>query len=114
MPEMKTLTLPNGVTYEIVDATARESIERIGNAPMNGYATEAFVAQKIAEAQLGGSGDGADLSGFVTRDELNEAIENIELTPGPKGDPYVLTENDKNVIRDAVLSALPVWEGGTY
>ena len=33
------------------------------------YATETYVTNKIAEAQLGGS-DGVDLSGYATKDEL--------------------------------------------
>ena len=33
---------------------------------------------------------------------------------GPKGDPYTLTESDKQSIVDAVLDALPEAEGGEY
>lgn len=38
-----------------------------------GYATQAFVTNKIAEAQLSGGGDGGgiDLSGYATKDELD-------------------------------------------
>lgn len=30
---------------------------------------------------------------------------------GDKGDPYVLTEVDKNEIKNAVLASLPVYDG---
>lgn len=42
MAEMKTLTLPNGVTYEIVDAYARELLEQIiaGGLPEGGVALD--------------------------------------------------------------------------
>lgn len=33
---------------------------------------------------------------------------------GEKGDPYTLTEADKQYIVDTVLEALPTWEGGSY
>ena len=32
---------------------------------------------------------------------------------GPKGDAYVLTESDKESIKNAVIAALPVYDGGT-
>ena len=49
-----------------------------------GYATETFVTNKIAEAQLDG-GD-MDLSDYATKTYVDEAIETIELTPGPQGE----------------------------
>ena len=50
-------------------------------------ATEEYVNQKIAEAQLGGgSGGSVDLENYYTKTEVDAAIEQIELTPGPKGD----------------------------
>lgn len=33
---------------------------------------------------------------------------------GEKGDPYTLTEADKQSIVDSVIEALPTWEGGSY
>lgn len=50
--------------------------EEIANIDLSGYATESFVTNKIAEAQLGGGGgSGADagtidLSGYATKDDL--------------------------------------------
>ena len=49
-----------------------------------GLATEEYVGQKIAEAQLGGGE--VDLSNYYTKSEVDTAIGQIELTPGPKGD----------------------------
>ena len=39
--------------------------------PASDFATPAFVANKIAEAQLSGEGSDIDLSGLATKDELN-------------------------------------------
>ena len=45
-------------------------------------ATKEYVAQKIAEAQLGGD---VDLSAYYTKTEVDAKIETIELTPGKDG-----------------------------
>jgi hypothetical protein len=52
------------------------------------FATEAYVDEAIAAAQLGGGGSGesADLTNYYTKSEVDAAIEEIELTPGPKGE----------------------------
>lgn len=52
------------------------------------FATEAYVDEAIAAAQLGGGGSGGEvnLSNYYTKAQVDEAIEQIELTPGPKGD----------------------------
>lgn len=43
-----------------------------------GYATEAFVTNKIAEAQLsGGSGNVIDLSGYATKDDIKNFITEV-------------------------------------
>ena len=49
-----------------------------------GLATETFVTNKIAEASL--SGGEVDLSAYATIAFVEQEIEKIELTPGPKGD----------------------------
>ena len=49
-----------------------------------GLATETFVTQKIAEASL--SGGEVDLSAYATIAFVEQEINSIELTPGPKGD----------------------------
>lgn len=46
-------------------------------------ATKEYVAQKVAEAQLGGD---VDLSAYYTKTEVDAVIEQIELTPGEKGE----------------------------
>lgn len=77
-------------------------------------ATKEYVAQKVAEAQLGGD---VDLSAYYTKTETDALIEEIELTPGPAGAPgkdgkdgqdYVLTEADKQEI----AGMIEVPEGG--
>ena len=49
--------------------------EDVGAAPAGNYATESFVVNKIAEAQIGGGGEDGDtlvdLSGYATKDDLN-------------------------------------------
>lgn len=35
-------------------------------------------------------------------------------SPGAKGDPYTLTDADKQTITNAVLAALPAWTGGDF
>lgn len=47
-------------------------------------ATQTYVNQKIAEAQL--DGGEVDLSDYATKNYVDESIRTIELTPGPKGD----------------------------
>ncbi len=47
-------------------------------------ATQTYVNQKIAEASL--SGGEVDLSAYATIEFVEQEIEKIELTPGPKGD----------------------------
>lgn len=51
---------------------------------LTGLATEEYVAKKIAEAELSGDGE-VDLSAYYTKSEVDAAINEIELTPGPAG-----------------------------
>lgn len=81
------------------------------------------------------SGDGTDLTNYYTKDEVDAAIRQIELTPGPqgpegpqgeKGEPgeqgpqgepgadYVLTEDDKAAIAQMALNLMPAAEEGAY
>lgn len=104
--------------------------------PSSEFATEAYVDEAIAAAQLGGGGSGesADLTNYYTKSEVDAAIEEIELTPGPKGDKgdkgdsgeqgpqgepgadgqpgsdYVLTEADKAEIAQLALTLIPASE----
>ncbi len=38
----------------------------------------------------------------------------LDGSPGAKGDPYTLTDADKQTITNAVLAALPTWTGGDF
>lgn len=50
-------------------------------------ATKEYVNQQIEEAQLGAGGSvDVDLTDYYTKSEVDAAIENIELTPGPQGE----------------------------
>lgn len=111
----------NGMTGDV--------ILEIPEVDMTGVATEEFVERKIAEAALGGD---INLDSYATDEELQAAIKEIELTPGPAGkdgEDYVLTEEDKAEIAlmvpspdvdlteyytkteiDALLADLPVGE----
>lgn len=93
------------------------SIE-IPDVDLDGYATEKFVTDKIAEAQL--SGGDVDLSDYYKKSEVDKIVEEIELTPGPAGkdgkdgqpgkdgadgkdgQDYVLTDADKEEIAGMV------------
>lgn len=96
----------NGMTGDVV-------IE-VPEADLTGYATEEYVAKKIAEAELSEGdvdlsayytksetdkkiedavaaidipeGGNVDLTGYATEQFVNDAISTIELTPGPKGE----------------------------
>lgn len=98
----------------------QEIISEIPVPDLDGYATEEYVNKQIANAQLGsgsGSGSGSiDLSSYYTKSETNEviqdAIEKIELTPGPKGDTpqkYIdyFTEEDVSEIVERVVDNIP-------
>jgi hypothetical protein len=58
-----------------------------------GAATESFVTNKIAEAQLSSGGD-IDLSGYATKDELNAAINTVQSA----------VDNINNINYDAYLA----------
>ena len=58
-----------------------------GKITLPNLATEKFVSDKIKEAQInGGDNSDIDLSDYATKEEMQEAISQIELKPGPKGD----------------------------
>ena len=52
---------------------------------LSGYATESFVSESIANAQLGGDGE-VDLSAYATKEYVDDEIRKIELIPGEKGE----------------------------
>ena len=61
---------------------------------LEGFATEAYVKNEIANAQLGGEGGDIDLSGYATKDELNLKADKTQLAD------YVTNEalNDKGYL----------------
>lgn len=75
------------------------------------FATQEYVGQKIAEAQIGGSD--IDLSAYYTKSQtdaaIQTAVEEIELTPGPVG-PAGADGKDGQDGTDGV-SATHSWNG---
>lgn len=74
----------SGLATETYVDNKFNSIE-IPDVNLTGYATEDFVKQEIAQAQLGGEGGEVDLGNYYTKSEVDKKIETIELTPGPVG-----------------------------
>lgn len=69
---------------------------------LEGFATENYVAQKISEAQLGGGdGEGPDLSGYVTKSEIEGFITSDDLPSNVSS----LT-NDAGYITESALNNL--------
>lgn len=72
------------VVYAEEDSSDVEYIplnaDTLGGIPADDYATESFVTNKIAEAQLGGGSGEIDLSGYATKDELNLINNKIPTT----------------------------------
>ena len=64
------------------DANVKIWVDTDAESPV---ATKDYVSQKIAEAQM--SGADVDLSAYYTKTETDALIEEIELTPGPQGEP---------------------------
>lgn len=58
-------------TNVIQSTTVPVNADTLGGVRADEYATQAFVTNKIAEVQLGGSDNGVDLSGYATKDDLN-------------------------------------------
>ena len=52
-------------------ATVPIDADTLGGVPASNYATQSFVTNKIAEAQLNGESGEIDLSGFATKDDFN-------------------------------------------
>lgn len=68
------------------------------------YATESYVSNAIAEAQLGGSGGTIDLSGYATKDDLNLKANTTDIPTKTSQ----LT-NDSNYVASTVVTAF--WTG---
>lgn len=77
---------------------------------LNGYATETYVGEAIAQAQLGGEGSDIDLSLYATKEYVNDAIAGVsgaDLT-----NYYTKTEVDTAISN--ALAAIGVAEEGAY
>lgn len=128
----------NGVSDEAVSSAVGKYLEENDiQVDLTGYATEAYVNEKIETIELtpgpegkpgkDGSdyvlteadkqeiagmveveGGSTDLSDYYTKSEVDAAINEIELTPGPQGEPgkdgenYILTDEDKAEIAGMV------------
>ena len=56
--------------------------DTLGGRKASEYATNEFVIDKITEAQLSGGSGEIDLSGYVTEEELRDAVEDIDFPVG--------------------------------
>lgn len=69
------------ITLDLDDAESGTpnpiNADTLGGRPATDYATESYVSAKIAEAQLGGNGGNIDLSGYATKEDLNNFITEI-------------------------------------
>jgi hypothetical protein len=76
-----------------------------------------------AYASIRGSAGTSVTVSTVTESEVSGGINTVEFSDGktlnvkngkdgPKGDPYTLTDADKNTIVNAVIAALPKYDGG--
>lgn len=89
-------------TMEIIDNTLKEIEEAIPEEiDMSEYATEDYVKNKIAEAEL--SGSDVDLSGYVTKDELNKKADKTELH----------THTNKSVLDGITQENIDKWNSET-
>lgn len=83
-------------TGELTDetSTAPVNADSLGGILAENYATQAFVTNKIAEAQLdGGDGSTIDLSGYATKDDLAAIDYPVDSVNGKTGE-ITLTASD--------------------
>ena len=64
--------------------TVPMNADTLGGVPASDYATQSFVTNKIAEAQLS-SGGNIDLSGYATKDDLNKIDFPVDSVNGKTG-----------------------------
>lgn len=80
----------NDLAYYATKSFVEQEIGKIEIPSTEGLATEAFVTQKIAEAELGG--EDVDLSDYYTKEQTDKAIEEavgaIEIPEVPSLDGY--------------------------
>lgn len=100
--------------YQITVSSNKATISSAKTAKIKGYATEQYVKDAIAAIDIPEAGGDVDLTNYYTKSEVDAAIQQIELTPGPEGKPgkdgqdgkdgedYVLTDEDKQEIAGMV------------
>ena len=74
---------------------------------IEGLATENYVKNEIANAQLGGGDTEIDLSGYATKDYVDNAIDEIELQKGDKGD-----KGEDGITPNISIGSVTVLEAG--
>lgn len=118
-------TVDENIGQAVIDYLEEHPVE----VDLTGYATEEYVLQAIGEIPQ------PDMSDYATIKDVQDAIETIELTPGPAGkdgvdgapgkdgkdgepgkdgEDYILTDDDKADIADLVLAALPAAEEASF
>ena len=68
-----------------IDASAPINADTLGGHPASEYATQNFVTNKIAEAQLGGGEIDIDLSGYATKEDLANIDYPVDSVNGKTG-----------------------------
>lgn len=63
----------------------QEEIAKVTGVDLSDYYTKEEVDEAIANIEV--SGGDVDLSNYYTKKEVDEALTSIELTPGPQGEP---------------------------
>ena len=108
--------LENKPSINNVELSDNKTLDELGIQPKGSYATESFVTNKIAEAQLGGEGGSVDLSGYATKDEVNNKVDKVngkslildtEIERLSKVDNYDDTEIKELINAKANTSAIP-------
>ena len=115
--------------------TEDEFKEMLANVDLTGYATETFVTEKIAEAELGSGGhvvqetapedtsvlwvDPSDNNDDGFQEAVNTVLAQAKASgkfdgKTPENGVDYNTPEEKKEMVNAVLSALPTWNGGSY
>ena len=93
-------------TKNETDTKIQDAIDEIPETDLTGYATQEYVSQKVAEAQLDGAD--VDLSAYYTKSETNQLVEtevNTSITEAVK--PYALkTELEDYATQEYVDNAV--------
>lgn len=97
----------------IVDITEIEGGHRVTITDIEG--TESFDVLDGVDGIDGKDGEnGKDGADGYTPIKGVDYFDGEKGDKGDKGDPYTLTDTDKEIIVEAVLDALPEWNGGAY